>query len=275
MPDLPPRPRGWPKRRVPRSAFPVFEPQIQAQTLPTRGRVYGAWRGRARLIWRNEAMVDYVRNQYGVESHIICYGGDHAIRFSRDGAMPERLPEQFALSICRIEPENNVHMILEAWSQLDMPLVYVGNWSSSAYGRSLKSRFGSQPNLYMLDPIYDPDALHAVRVRANLYVHGHSAGGTNPSLVEIMHFGVPVLAYDCVFNRHTTENRAMYFKSPNELVELVRTLTPSGNARVGADMLEIARRRYNWDCVGDAYFSLLLSPQTPAQQRECAEDRSL
>jgi glycosyltransferase involved in cell wall biosynthesis len=209
------------------------------------------------VIADNKAIADYVRNRYGRECLVIAYGGDHAVAPGADGAVPTCLPARYALALCRIEPENNVHLILEAWSKLDTPLVFVGNWSGSAYGRDLKSRFKDKPNLHLLDPIYEPGALKTVRSRAALYVHGHSAGGTNPSLVEMMHFGVPVLAYDCAFNRETTENKALYFETSNELVELVRNLTPAEAARIGADMLEIARRRYTWDRIGEAYFALL------------------
>lgn len=224
------------------------------------------------VIADNDAVADYVRTRYDRESQIICYGGDHAVELSMDDAELTGLPERFALAICRIEPENNVKMILEAWSQIEMPLVFIGNWSNSTYGRDLKSHFDGEPNLHLLDPIYEPGALRSVRSRANLYVHGHSAGGTNPSLVEMMHFGVPVLAYDCVFNRNTTENRARYFEGPRDLVELVRNLTPPEKARVGSDMLEIARRRYNWAHVGAAYFALLLSPQDPDKRSELTDD---
>lgn len=216
------------------------------------------------VIADNQVIADYVRERYGRDCHLIAYGGDHAVAQGEEDAepadVPTGLPENYALALCRIEPENNVHMILSAWSQLDRPLVFVGNWSNSAYGRDLKNRFGGTPNLYLLDPIYEAGALWAVRSRATLYVHGHSAGGTNPSLVEMMHFGVPVLAHGCDFNRTTTEGRALYFETEDELIERVHDLTLTEGADIGDAMLEIARRRYTWDHVGAAYFSLLAAP---------------
>ena len=67
--------------------------------------------------------------------------------------------------------------------------------------------------------------LKTLRSPASLYVHGHKAGGTNPSLVEAMHFGKPVLAFDCSFNRTTTENKALYFSDGDALQQLINTLT--------------------------------------------------
>ena len=112
-------------------------------------------------------------------------------------------------------------------------------------------------NLHILDPIYDPDTLYALRRRASIYVHGHSAGGTNPSLVEMMYFGVPVLAHGCNFNRYSTEDRALYFMNPDELVALVQNLPTEDANEIGNNMQEIARRRYTWDQIGEAYFALL------------------
>ena len=205
----------------------------------------------------NQAIADHVRDSYRSDCHVIAYGGDHALVCGDSCQVVEDLPESYALSLCRIEPENNVHTILDAWSQLEYPLVFVGNWANSAYGRDLKARYENAANIHILDPVYEPGALHALRTRASLYVHGHSAGGTNPSLVEMMHFGIPVLAHSCVFNRYTTEDKALYFETPEELIGEVRALTPNVSVAIGADLREIAQRRYTWDHIGEAYFALL------------------
>jgi glycosyltransferase involved in cell wall biosynthesis len=231
------------------------------------------WKGLARLVLRasewaavrfsheviadNDAIAQYVRDSYGIDCHVIAYGGDHALDHAGAAEAPAGLPPCYALALCRIEPENNVHCILEALDGADTPLVFVGNWDNSAYGRDLKEQYGGRPNLHLLDPVYEPGALYALRARASVYLHGHSAGGTNPSLVEMMHFGVPVLAHACAFNRHTTEGRACYFETANELADLLRGLDPGTAARIGADMREIAQRRYTWDRIGRAYFELL------------------
>ncbi|TDE33709.1 DUF1972 domain-containing protein [Antarcticimicrobium sediminis] len=231
------------------------------------------WKGLARLVLRasewaavrfsheviadNQAIADHVRDNYGSDCHVIAYGGNHALDHADQARAPTGLPKHYALALCRIEPENNVHVILEAIDGLGTPLVFVGNWDNSAYGRDLKALYGNRPNLHLLDPVYEPGMLHALRARASVYLHGHSAGGTNPSLVEMMHFGVPVLAHGCAFNRHSTEGKARYFETPAELAVQLRGLDPDEAARIGADMREIAQRRYTWDHIGKAYFELL------------------
>lgn len=209
------------------------------------------------IIADNQAIAEHVRDSYDSDCHVIAYGGDHAVAQIGVGSAPEGLPERYALALCRIEPENNVHTILEAWAELDTPLVFVGNWANSPYGRELKERYASFANLHLLDPIYDPGTLCELRARTSVYVHGHSAGGTNPSLVEMMHFGIPVLAHGCTFNRNSTEGKARYFESSSDLIYQVQTLTPQEGALIGAEMIDIARRLYTWDHIGKAYFALL------------------
>lgn len=222
-----------------------------------RASEWAAVRFSHEVIADNQAIAEHVRDAYGSGCHVIAYGGDHAVAHAGHGGAPEGLPESYALALCRIEPENNIHTILEAWAQVDTPLVFVGNWDKSPYGRELKVRYADHTNLHLLDPVYDPGTLHALRARASVYVHGHSAGGTNPALVEMMHFGIPVLAYDCSFNRYSTENQALHFKTAEDLVQLARGLTPEDVLQIGTSMREIAQRRYTWDHIGAAYFTLL------------------
>ena len=209
------------------------------------------------IIADNDAIRDYVAEDFDQGCEVITYGGDNALRATPDPAAVASLPDSYALALCRIEPENNVHMILEAFDDLEVPLVFVGNWDKSDYGRNLKSHYRGHPKIIIHDPVYEASSLRAIRDKATLYLHGHSAGGTNPSLVEMMHFGVPVLAHCCAFNRYSTEGKARYFGTPAELADLLRGLDPDEAARIGADMREIAQRRYTWDHIGKAYFELL------------------
>lgn len=210
------------------------------------------------LIADNGAIAEYVQQAYRANAHVIAYGGDHAKGVDAVPVDELALPEKYSFSVCRIEPENNVHLVLEAFSALKShALVMVGNWHNSDYGRTLRNKYAACSNLFLLDPIYDLGKLKTLRSQATHYVHGHSAGGTNPSLVEAMHFGKPVLAFDCNFNRSTTEDLAFFFKTSAVLVHLMQAMDESDAERVGRNMLEIAQRRYTWHIVAQQYFGLL------------------
>lgn len=209
------------------------------------------------VIADNAAIADHVKETYDTNCAVIPYGGDHALDAEPDATAVVDLPERYALALCRIEPENNIEMILEAFSRLVTPLVFVGNWNNTTYGRDLKARYKNHPTITLHNPIYEAQRLRAIRDGASMYIHGHSAGGTNPSLVEMMHFDIPILTHGCSFNRHTTEEKALYFMTAAELAQLVRTLPREEVSQVGSNMGEIARRRYTWSQIGRAYFELL------------------
>nr|WP_318381088.1 DUF1972 domain-containing protein [uncultured Enterobacter sp.] len=202
-----------------------------------------------KIITDNEAISEYVRNTYNDESCAIAYGGDHALSYAIEGITRK----DYFLSLCRIEPENNVHQILSAFSENGFHIKFIGNWNASEYGRKLKEKYSDYQNIEIIDPIYDLGLLYKYRAECIGYVHGHSAGGTNPSLVEIMHFGVPIIAFDCTFNRYTTENKACYFSSVDELNAQVNLLLSNSSFSPGEQMKEIANRRYTWKVIVEEY----------------------
>ena len=90
-----------------------------------------------------------------------------------------------------------------------------------------------------------------MRSNAGFYIHGHSAGGTNPSLVEAMFFGCPIIAYDVVYNRETTNNKAYYFSSSEDIIKLLNECNMDGTA-----MKEIAEMQYVWRTIAKQYEAL-------------------
>jgi glycosyltransferase involved in cell wall biosynthesis len=209
----------------------------------------------------NEAIQDYTAARYGSLSRIIEYGGDHTLKVAikkEDPTMYPFLNEPYAFKVCRIEPENNVHTVLEAFATLrSMPLVIVGNWDKSDYGRMLKANFSHYKNIHLFDPIYQQEKLDLLRSNATIYIHGHSAGGTNPSLVEAMSLGLPVIAFKVAYNKVTTEHQALYFNDVHSLVEVVRTADWTQMQYMGKVMAGIAERRYTWHYIARQYERLV------------------
>lgn len=209
----------------------------------------------------NGGIAEHLKELYGCNAHVIAYGGDHALTEQAKPFIGLSLSQPYALAVCRIEPENNVAMILEAFSSCpEMSLVFVGNWNNHPYAQNLRKSYAMFAHMHLIDPIYDVGVLRTLRGKATLYVHGHSAGGTNPSLVEMMHFGLPIFAYDCIFNRWTTKNSASFFKDVRSLRELLINLDVSdvNHIEIGSAMRQIALEHYTWEKVGRDYFKLLL-----------------
>ncbi|EGR4303407.1 TPA: DUF1972 domain-containing protein [Vibrio cholerae] len=205
------------------------------------------------VVTDNKAIGDYVDSEYNVRNITIAYGGDHAIRKSNIDYINTPSDDGYALGLCRIEPENNVEMILEAFSLTSNQLKFVGNWKSSSYGISLRNKYQHYRNIELLDPIYDLDELYKLRIGSSLYLHGHSAGGTNPSLVEMMHFGKPIFAFDCLFNRYSTNNGAHFFKNASDILYLISTVNQLELEINGKKMKDLAIERYTWAVISQSY----------------------
>ena len=210
----------------------------------------------------NESIQDYTALRYDSLSRIIEYGGDHVENIesqNEDHEKFEFLKYLYAIKVCRIEPENNVHVVLEAFAQMDKWfLVIVGNWSNSEYGRNLRDKYFGFENIFLLDPIYDARTLNLLRSNAFIYIHGHSAGGTNPSLVEAMSHGLPVLAFNVSYNRTTTEGKARYFYDTDELVTILSKISMERLKENAGVMKEIANRRYRWNLISEKYDNLII-----------------
>ena len=210
------------------------------------------------VIGDNKGITDYVKEAYGKDAVLIAYGGDHATKIT-DDSLYEKYPymrNPYSVTVCRIEPENNIHKILEAFSLLsDNQLVMVGNWKNSEYGISLKEKYSNFKNIHLLDPIYESHEINWIRSNASLYVHGPSAGGTNPSLVEAMNLQLPILAFDCVYNRATTFEKCLYWKDSADILDILRNKKDSLES-ISVVMKEIGSSVYSWKKIAEQYNSL-------------------
>ena len=228
------------------------------------------------LIGDNAAIQAYIRDSYGRKSALIEYGGDNAIvdlpvkkdsdlsviTLQKTVSEPSDRSNQvrfdkYALGICRIEPENNVDMLLKVFSMPgNLPLVFIGDWGVSEYARTLYKRYRDCPNIQLLDPIWDSARLFPIRSGAALYVHGHSVGGTNPSLVEAMCLGLPIFAYDVIYNRETTLHQAIYFSGEADLRSKLQQLDDEDLSALADKMRRIGREKYYWSIIASKYSEL-------------------
>jgi len=214
-----------------------------------------------RIITDNAALQDYAMEEYGIESSLIEYGADH-VEVDPNLMDTTKFPfliNDYAFKVCRIEPENNIHLVLKAFLQTpQIPLIIVGNWKDSVYGKNLLEEYEQVNHFYLLDPIYDPKILNQLRSNCLVYIHGHSAGGTNPSLVEAMYLGLPIIAFDVVYNKVTTEYSSEYFSTSADLIEKVLSLSSTDLSVLGVTMQAIAERRYTWRTISEKYEAVVL-----------------
>ena len=216
------------------------------------------------VISDNKIIQNYIKSNFKKDSFLIEYGGDNAKHISLSKITEARYcieSENYAFKVCRIVPENNIDLILEAFSLVDFKLILIGNWKFSQYGIDVRKKYSEFKNLILLDPIYDQTTLDELRSNCGVYIHGHSVGGTNPSLVEAMSLSLCCLVYDVDYNRETTENSAIYFDSVESLLNKLNHLIDNKIKRneLGVKMLEIAMRRYCWKNIVGKYNELIFN----------------
>ncbi|WP_439139418.1 DUF1972 domain-containing protein [Roseicyclus sp.] len=234
------------------------------------------WRGAARAVlkrseaaavrWSHTLIADnpeiarHVSESYQRGTIEIPYGHEETNPSPPADISDLALPDGYAMAMARAEPENHLELILSHFASDPTlpPLVVMSNWDDTGHGRMLAKRFQGKPRLHLVDADYDPARLAAIRAGALCYIHGHAAGGTNPALVTMMGQGLPIAAWDCTYNRATTEGQAGFFDSAAGLHACLQGLTDNAAAAaMGARLRAIAERRYRWEDVTDAYFRLL------------------
>lgn len=167
----------------------------------------------------------------------------------------------YFLVVCRLEPENHVLEIMRAHSKSGVrrPLALIADTGiRGRYSRAVRGLAGD--GLRLLGPVYDPDVLRPLRRHAFAYVHGHSVGGTNPSLIEAMGCGNLVIAHDNPFNRETLDGAARFWNSEDDLALCLReseSSDPVTRRALGRRGLKRVRDHYSWDRIARAYADLV------------------
>ena len=187
---------------------------------------------------------------------VIQRSGDLRQVLSRD----DLEPRGYHLVVARIEPENQIREIVEGYrvaaSRLRWPLLIVGDCTASPYGREVMS--GAPAGVSFLGPVYDAERLHALRAGACSYVHGHTVGGTNPSLLEAMASASMCICHDNEFNRSTTDGDGLFFKKAEGLgAHLVASEQPSNaQERMRAAALTRWQNNYTWERIAGKYAAI-------------------
>lgn len=217
-----------------------------------------------KIISDNDEISNYLLKKYHKTSFLIEYGADHVLSKELTKHVKDKYDiekSSYAFKVCRIEPENNIDIILESFINSNVKLIIVGNWNNSKYGINLLRQYSIYSNIILLNPIYDQQKLDILRSNCGIYIHGHSVGCTNPSLVEAMYLGLNVLAYDVSFNRSTSHHSAKYFKDDTELKQYVNEFYHDRTIfnQIGINLKVIALNRYIWEKIVNKYDKLFFN----------------
>jgi len=232
------------------------------------GRAYYRWaeqravRTADALIADAPGIADYYDEEFGVPTELIRYGAPLVRHCSTAPLSALGLePERFHLVVARFEPENHVLEIVEGYrrSAARRALVVVGSAPySAAYTRAVHGAAAGDERIRLLGGVWDQGLLDALYAHAYTYVHGHSVGGTNPSLLRAMGAGAATIAWDVGFNREVLADDAWLFDDAGSLARAVVGAEADGALVIarGLRAHERAARAFRWDAVADDYEAL-------------------
>lgn len=226
-----------------------------------------------------ECLGNHLSKKYEKKTVFIPYGVEYTERVEWDnnklsvlspkcGGINNIKPNGYWLAIARLEPENNIHMIIEGFlkSNSKKPLVIVGECTSITYNNKLNqilNKFNYNNILFVGSIYHDQKLLQMLRQNCFAYIHGHSVGGTNPSLLEAMSSKNIILAHDNEFNREVCSNLAIYFKNIEDFKNKIEYIEYNMSSLIllKEKISMRASRDYSWQKVVNSYevlFSRLL-----------------
>ena len=223
------------------------------------------------LIADAQGIADYYAQEFSAPTELISYGAP------RVPTRTDRLAELdleaggYHLVVARFEIENHIDVVVDGYtrSSARRPLVVVGSAPyADEYTRRVESLADARVRL--LGGVWDQELLDQLYTGALVYHHGHSVGGTNPSLLRAIGAGTAVDAFDVSFNREVLGEAGRYWSDADDVAGLVDSAEadPAAQLERGARSLERARL-YDWDEVADRYEALArrLAAQGPSRHR--------
>ena len=203
----------------------------------------------------------YLKEKYKKDATYIAYGAN--IFENPDESILEKYQiekEKYSLLIARFEPENNLEMILDGIikSQRNETFLVIGK-HDTAYGEYLKNNYKAFLNIKFIGGIYNLEELNNIRYYSRLYFHGHSVGGTNPSLLEAMASNTLICANNNEFNKGVLKENAFYFKNADEVTELYNEKEKNKHTDFISNNTKAIKNEFSWEIINRKYYELLKS----------------
>lgn len=232
------------------------------------------------LLYADVAIADaraiqaYLKASRGWEATFIPYGVDvpasapwnPSLQSVPRGASERTSLEsgEYYLIVARLERENNIRTMVEGFltSSTGKKLIIVGNFLDSSYQseiHALIARYRGYDRVTFTGAIYEKEALSMLRLHCFAYLHGHSAGGTNPSLLEAMIAQNIVLAHDNPYNREVCDSFALFFNDATGVRTSIRWIEAHPDACEGLrnGAFNRAKNDYSWGRVIQQYELLI------------------
>lgn len=209
------------------------------------------------IVSDNQGIADYFSRRYGVRSDVIAYGCDPIGAVTSQPKLPWLSDGLcYDLVIARLEPENNVEMIIKGFiaGRSGRKLVIIGSLDTE-FAKYLVSEYAENEFLLFVGGIYDELQLQFLRQNSTFYYHGHSVGGTNPSLIEAMAAGAFVIAHDNEFNRSVLGTDNYYFKCDENIRDIIvgNKLSDLEISEIKKSSIKNIEENFQWSDIATSY----------------------
>ena len=214
------------------------------------------------LIADNIGIQEYLKDKFNKDSFFLPYGADPVTNFDETCLANYSLKQRcYFMLVARLEPENNIEVILEGHQQskIQYPFIVVGNHKTK-FGQYLNSKYGSDL-IRFVGGIYQKSILDSIRYFSKAYFHGHSVGGTNPSLLEAMASKSFIWAHNNCFNKSVLNEHAFYFTNSSDVSALLQRASELRTAHYQnfqEKNFSKIKEVYNWELVVAQHEQLFL-----------------
>ncbi|MFI1744762.1 DUF1972 domain-containing protein [Thalassobellus sediminis] len=201
---------------------------------------------------------NYILKEYNSKSEFIAYGAE---LFKTPNEEILKLYDvekyNYNMLVARFEPENNLEIILDGVALSDDKTIFlvVGRHDANKFGRHLKNKFKNCKNIKFMGGIFNLEHLNNLRYYSKLYFHGHSVGGTNPSLLEAMASKALIIAHNNEFSKSILNDNAFYFENKEDVKDFIETVDKNQNRNKIDNCYSKIDNEYRWEVINKKYLN--------------------
>lgn len=212
------------------------------------------------LITDAKVLQKYYFDKYGINTTYLAYGAD--VKSSKKPQLIKKYgikPGEYYLIIARLEPENSVDIMLQGYrfSKTQKKLVVVGNPAEKRFMQKLLKH--KNENIIFTGGVYDQEIITELRANSYAYLHGHSVGGTNPSLLEAAGCGCLIIARNTPYNKEVIGDEGIYFNTAEEISKIMNSIEEKYPYSKKNKMRKIIKEKFTWEKLASQYAEFFTS----------------
>ena len=219
---------------------------------------------------------EYLDKTYHINAKYIAYGA------GLNPVANENLLTEYGLTksnyfmlMARMEPENNIELVLDGYCRTNSAskMIVIGS-TKNEFGSRLINKYKNNKKIVFLGPIFDEQKVQSLTAFCSLYFHGHSVGGTNPSLLDAMAAKAPLAAHNNPFNKSVLAGNALFFTNAADVGNLI-----NANMYRQQDFIEnnyaTIKNRFTWEMIIEEYENYFLACCPATQYQAVKKEKAV